>query len=97
MKKIRKKMQKVICALIGVLIFVITFHSGAAAADARKIQGRDAENFGTLEMTIFWKGEEQLAGFRNFDKLYDTRLIKRGDLVYPLLTELQDFSNFKYN
>ena len=89
-------MLKVICALIGVLIFVITFHSGAAAVDARKIQGRDAENFGPLEMTIFWKGEEQLAGFRNIDKLYDTRMIERGDLVYPLLTELQDFSNFKY-
>ena len=96
MKKIKKKRLKIIFALIGVLIFVITSHSGAAAADTRKIQGRDAENFGTLEMTIFWKGEEQLAGFRNFDKLYDTRKIERGDLVYPLLTEFQDFSNFKY-
>ena len=96
MKKIKKKRLKVIFALIGVLIFVITFHSEAAAADARKIQGRDAENFGTLEMTIFWKGEQQLAGFRNFDKLYDTRKIERGDLVYPLLTELKDFSNLKY-
>ena len=76
MKKIRKKMLKFICATFALLLFVTTFQSGAAADDVRKIQGRDAENFGKLEMTIFWQGEEQLAGFRNFDKLYNIKRLK---------------------
>jgi CubicO group peptidase (beta-lactamase class C family) len=37
-----------------------------------------------------------IAGFRNIEKLYPTRKIRRGDQVYSLPIKLLDFSDFKY-
>lgn len=68
----------------------------AVAADPLVDQMRDMENFGPMEMLMFWSPREKLAGFRNIDKFYPTRKIERGNKVHPLAVELVDLSAVEY-
>jgi CubicO group peptidase (beta-lactamase class C family) len=43
----------------------------------------DAKNFGPPESSLFWTPEQQVAGYRNMDKIFPTRQIKAG--TKPLL------------
>ncbi len=42
---------------------------------------------------LFWQGEQQIAGFRNIDKVSPTREIARGDSVKVLPNRPMDFSD----
>ncbi len=53
----------------------------------------DHKHFGSPDNVLFWKPEQQVAGYRNSDKIHFTRTIKAGDLVYPLPYELVDLSD----
>ena len=53
----------------------------------------DHKHFGSPDNVLFWKPEQQVAGYRNSDKIFLTRTIKAGDSVYPLPYELVDLSN----
>lgn len=56
----------------------------AALADAPYVDpAEDAEHFGNLEQLLFWTPQQQVAGYRNMDKLVPVRWIRAGDR--PLL------------
>jgi CubicO group peptidase (beta-lactamase class C family) len=44
----------------------------------------DAENFGPPERFLFWSPEQQVAGYRNIDRIFPTRAIRAGGAVLEL-------------
>jgi len=54
-------------------------------ADAPHIDpAEDADHFGTPRNILFWTPEQQVAGYRNMDRIVPTRVIKAGNTVLPL-------------
>jgi CubicO group peptidase (beta-lactamase class C family) len=45
---------------------------------------------------LWWTPEQQVAGYRNIDRLYDTRTIQAGGEPYPLVSAPRDFSKVTY-
>ncbi len=65
-----------------------------AWADAPYIDPADDEKyFGDRDRELFWTPEQQVAGYRNMDKLAWTRAIPAGENPYPLPTELMDLDD----
>jgi CubicO group peptidase (beta-lactamase class C family) len=64
-------------ALAGLLAFV------AVAATAWAANSSDAD-LPPARGVLFWRGAQQLSGFRNIDRVFATRRIARGNSVYPL-------------
>ena len=57
----------------------------SANADAPYVDpADDHKHFGSPDKVLFWTREEQVAGYRNSDRIFWTRAIKAGDSVYPL-------------
>jgi len=57
----------------------------SANADAPHIDpADDYKHFGSPDKVLFWTREEQVAGYRNSDRIFWTRAIKAGDSAYPL-------------
>jgi len=73
---------------IVVLALLLEF-AGIAAADAPTIDPtNDSKHFGSPEEILFWTPDQQVAGYRNINKILPTRAIKTGKSVYPLPVEL---------
>ena len=53
----------------------------------------DAKYFGDRDRELFWTPEQQVAGYRNMDKLAWTRAVPAGSNPYPLPTELLDLGS----
>ncbi len=53
----------------------------------------DANNFGPRDGIRLWTPAQQVAGFRNFDQIFDTREIVVGNAPTPLLEKLRDLSD----
>lgn len=53
----------------------------------------DSKHFGSPYNVLFWTPEEQVAGYRNSDKIFPTRTIETGDSVLPLPYELLELGN----
>jgi CubicO group peptidase (beta-lactamase class C family) len=73
--------------------------SGAAArstAPTAATAKADQANFGPRDRMLWWTPEQQVAGYRNIDKLYDTRTIEAGGEPYPLVSAPRDFSKVTY-
>ncbi|MDE0190642.1 MAG: serine hydrolase [Gammaproteobacteria bacterium] len=45
---------------------------------------------------LFWTQQERIVGFRNFDAIYDTRIVENGTDYLPLTGNPQDFSTLNY-
>ena len=76
-------------------LFLIVICSVAANADAPSIRpSDDLSHLASAESALlFWTPHQKVAGFRNIDQLYPTRLIAAGESVLALpesLTELGD-------
>ena len=56
----------------------------------------DAENFGERGEILFWTPEQQVAGYRNIDRISETRWIEASDDPYPLASAPQDLSSVTY-
>jgi CubicO group peptidase (beta-lactamase class C family) len=57
----------------------------ASYADAPYVDPADDENyFGSPENSLFWTPQQQVAGYRNTDRIFYTRTIEKGDSVYVL-------------
>jgi CubicO group peptidase (beta-lactamase class C family) len=56
----------------------------------------DEANFGPRDRMLWWTPEQQVAGYRNIEKLYDTRTIEAGGEPYPLVPAPRDFSKVTY-
>ena len=60
-------------------------------ADAPFIDPADDEkHFGEVAEELFWTPEQQVAGYRNMDKITWTRAVPAGEDPYPLPTQLLD-------
>jgi CubicO group peptidase (beta-lactamase class C family) len=70
--------------------------AGSRAAPSAPAADTDAAHFGPRERMLFWTPEQQVAGYRNIDKLFDTRVIQAGGEPYPLTPTPRDFSGVKY-
>jgi len=53
----------------------------------------DQKHFGSPDDVLFWAPEQQVAGFRNSDKIFDTRRIEAGGSVHPLPYEGVDLGD----
>ena len=47
----------------------------------------DLKHLGPQENILFWSPQQQLAGYRNIDKIFPTRSIKTGDFIHTLPPE----------
>ena len=83
------------------LPLVLPLSSCATTSDAPRNTSRpataraDEANFGPVQSLLFWTPEQQVAGYRNIDKLYPTRRIEAGDEPYPLTSAPRDFSKVR--
>jgi CubicO group peptidase (beta-lactamase class C family) len=53
----------------------------------------DADHFGSPDDTLFWTPEQKVAGFRNADRLYDTRVVEASDTARELPKALMDLDD----
>lgn len=66
-------------------LLLTLFLSFVANADAPYINpAEDYKHFGDPNKVLFWKPEEQVAGFRNSEKIFWTRRIHASDKVHSL-------------
>jgi len=69
-------------------------YAPAAFAEAPYIDPLDDHKYlGSPNNVLFWTPEQQVAGYRNSDKIFLTRTIKAGDSAYVIPYELADLSN----
>lgn len=71
---------KVSCCSFMLFSYALVAHAEAPYIDPAD----DEKHFGPPDKILFWTPEQQVAGFRNSDKIFDTRTIESGDAVYPL-------------
>jgi len=50
----------------------------------------DSQHLGPPDKILFWTPEQQVAGYRNIDRIYPTRKIIAGSTPYPLPQQLRD-------
>lgn len=68
-------------------------YAAATLAEAPHIDpADDAEHFGPPQEELFWTPEQQVAGYRNMDKITWTRAVPAGNNPYPLPADLRDLS-----
>jgi len=68
-----------------------------AQADAPYINpADDKQHFGPAESQLFWTPEQQVAGYRNMEKIFPTRIIKASDTPYPLPYAKVDLSGVSF-
>ena len=80
-----------------VLVLLCTGMFGnAAGLGAAENNGNDEQFFGPATSILFWTPSQQLAGYRNIDRILPTRLIEAGDQIYPLESAPRDFSDLSY-
>lgn len=77
------------CALAALMLATASLR-----ADAPFIPpAEDAEHFGDPDDVLVWSVEEKIAGFRNADRLYDTRTIRSRHDAAPLQRALVDLGD----
>ena len=79
-------------------VALILFVSGIAGADAPALDpADDASHFGPTEGMMFWTPEQQVAGYRNMERIFWTRKIKAGDVVRALPTRETDLGALQFS
>ena len=77
----------------GTVLLVLCLAAGSEAARAddhvEALPARDTS-------PLFWTQQERIVGFRNFDAIYDTRVVDNGTDHLPLADDPQDFSGLTY-
>jgi len=86
--------HKVLRCLFMLCTTCLCSYTPVAIAEAPYIDpADDHKHLGSLGHVLFWTPEQQVAGYRNSDKIFLTRTIKAGDLAYPLPYQLVDLSS----
>ncbi len=62
----------------------------------QKAADDDPAHFGSPSNMLFWTPEEQLAGYRNIDRIFITRAVPAGESPYPLPERLVDLPDLRY-
>jgi len=77
---------------------LILFVTGIAGADAPALDpADDASHFGPTDGMLFWTPEQQVAGYRNMERIFWTRKIKAGDVVRALPTQKTDLGALQFS
>ncbi len=85
--------------LLKALSVLVIFSSTAlvSAQEPRYLDpAEDVANLPANDGILFWRGDEQIAGFRNIPLLSETRRIEAADSPMELRENPQDFSRFEY-
>ena len=92
-QKFVKSYQTIITITIclSVLISPVCLYAKAPTIDPAD----DASHFGPPEKILMWTPEQQVAGYRNMNKLRPTRKISAGGTVLELPQQLRDLGHFK--
>ncbi len=53
----------------------------------------DASHLGQMNNFLFWAPEQQVAGYRNIDKVFPTRIISAGGSPYGLPEQMVDLND----
>jgi CubicO group peptidase (beta-lactamase class C family) len=69
--------------------FAPSIHAGAPYIDPAD----EYKHFAAPDNVLFWTPEQQVAGYRNSDRIFPTRTIRAGDSVYELAYELADLND----
>ncbi len=56
----------------------------------------DLDHLGKPENVLFWTPEQQVSGYRNWDKVFPTRVIPAGGEPFPLPLSLQSLGSTKF-
>lgn len=83
--------MRVVIAVIALSLLCIVAASHAAAPHIDPAD--DGKHFGSPLNVLFWTPEEQVAGYRNSDKLFPTRKIETGKSVYALPYDLRELGD----
>ena len=78
---------------IRVWVFCLFVLSGTCSvyAEAPTIDpADDIKHLGQIGGLLFWTPEQQVAGYRNFDKIFPTRRISAGESPYELPRQIRD-------
>lgn len=69
---------------------------GAAPADRVAMGQDDPGGFGHPDSVLFWNPEQQLSGFRNYEKIFHMRVVEAGEAPSPLPSRPRDFNELRY-
>jgi len=82
-----------LAVLASAFILASTQLSGAAAPTIDPAD--DARHFGSADNILFWTPQQQVAGYRNQDKIFPVRKIQVGGVPYPLPNQPMDLGEVK--
>lgn len=72
-------------------------HTYSASAGAPYVDpADDSKHFGSPDNVLFWTPEQQVAGYRNADRIFPTRTIRAGDAVLALPQALVDLGHVRF-
>ena len=78
------------------VLLLVTSPATLVLADAPYVDPvDDARHLGSPDNVLFWTPEQQVAGYRNSDKLFSTRSIPAGDNTFPLPYAEVDLSDVR--
>ncbi len=81
---------------IAVLTFCLLMLTAITLVDAEAPvldPAEDANHLGEVNNLLFWTPEQQVAGYRNIDRVYPTRIISAGGSAYELPEQLVDLND----
>ena len=87
--------RRLVLSALGVLSCIsIGACTGGETSDTPAIAG--GPPFGHPDSVLFWTPEQQLAGFPNYDQIFDTRALAPSADPFPLPSRPTDFSELQY-
>ena len=82
-----------LCFLLAALLTVSAGTTDALAQAPHVDPANDPDHFGPPDMFLFWTPEQQVAGYRNIDKIFPTRAIIADETVLELPEALVDLGD----
>lgn len=75
---------------------VMAFVGCAPRDSAPEADPAPAVALGAPDSLLFWRGEQQLEGYRHMDRVFPTRVIEAGDRIHALPDNPVDFSRLTF-
>ena len=80
--------------ILGLLLWMIC--GGCSTSADLPVPAADSINFGHPDSVLFWSPDQQLASFRNYDRIFETRRVPASDHPLELPRRLRDLSRLRY-
>ena len=79
------------------LAFAFLTASAQAAEQAPTIDpADDSRHFGPADQILFWDPHQQVAGFRNMEKIWPARIVKSSGTASPMPSNLRDLGGVEF-